>query len=69
MQFDLRFPIGLLFVTFGVILTIYGFVTPDALYQKSLEININLIWGIVMLLFGGIMLGLALARRRKGAAS
>jgi len=69
MQFDLRLPIGLLFVAFGVMLTIYGLVTPEALYQRSLGLNINLIWGIVMLLFGGIMLGLALARRRKGADS
>jgi len=69
MQFDLRFPIGLLFAAFGVMLTIYGLVTPEVLYQKSLGVNINLIWGIVMLIFGGIMLGLALADRRKGADS
>jgi len=69
MQFDLRLPIGLLFAAFGVMLTIYGLVTPEAVYQKSLGVNINLIWGIVMLVFGGIMLGLALARRSKGAAS
>ncbi|MDR2697378.1 MAG: hypothetical protein LBB40_02760 [Holophagales bacterium] len=69
MQFDLRFPIGLLFIGFGVTLTIFGLVTPEDMYLISLGINVNLVWGIVMLVFGGIMLGLALARKRKGAAS
>jgi hypothetical protein len=68
MQFDLRFPIGLLFTAFGVMLAIFGLATPEAMYLRSLGVNINLVWGIVMFVFGGIMLTLALARRRKGAA-
>ncbi|MDR0499303.1 MAG: hypothetical protein LBH03_06195 [Holophagales bacterium] len=67
MRFDLRFPIGLLFVVFGVILAIYGLVTPETMYVRSLGLNINLVWGIVMLIFGGIMLGLLLVRKRERA--
>jgi len=69
MGLDLRLPIGLLFAMFGVILAIYGLVTPESMYVRSLGLNVNLIWGLAMLLFGGVMLGLALASRRKGADS
>jgi len=60
MNFDLRIPVGLMFAIFGAILTIFGAVTGGSdMYQKSLGININLVWGVVMLLFGVIMLILA----------
>lgn len=50
---DLRLPIGIIFSIYGVILVGYGFVTRgSAIYEKSLGININLIWGIVLLIFG-----------------
>ena len=55
MSFDLRLPIGALFVLFGVILAGDGLVAG----RLVLGININLWWGLVMLLFGGLMLGLA----------
>ena len=56
MRLDVRFPIGLLFTIFGVILTLFGLLSNPALYQRSLGININLGWGIIMLVFGLIML-------------
>ncbi|BCU77735.1 hypothetical protein [Luteolibacter sp. LG18] len=61
MNFDLRLPIGLLFSLFGVILTGYGFATKGntELYAKSLGKNMNLEWGLVLLVFGVIMLLLA----------
>jgi hypothetical protein len=60
MNFDLRLPIGIMFSTFGLILTIFGAVSDKAIYQEhSLGININLIWGIVLLVFGVSMLFLA----------
>ena len=64
MNFDLRLPIGLMFTLFGGILAIFGALSDPKIYEKSLGININLIWGIVMLVFGLLMFGLAL----KGAA-
>ena len=58
MGLDIRWPIGLMFSLVGVLLAIYGFVTGcDAeMYQRSLDININLIWGVVLLVFGLAML-------------
>ena len=60
MNFDLRLPIGILFSLFGLILTVYGVITKGSeIYQKSLGINMNINWGIVLLVFGGFMLFLA----------
>jgi len=61
MNFDLRYPIGIMFSLFGIILTIFGLATGgNEMYTThSLGININLIWGLVLLAFGGLMLFLA----------
>ncbi len=58
MGLDIKFPIGLMFTIFGVILTIQGiFTTGDmVLYEKSLNINVNLWSGLFMLVFGSLML-------------
>ena len=61
MGLDIRLPIGSLFSIFGVLLIAYGAMSDPAIYQRSLGININLAWGIIMLVFGGVML--ALGRR------
>jgi putative Mn2+ efflux pump MntP len=66
MNFDLRLPIGIMFSVFGLILTIFGAISDKAIYQEhSLGININLIWGIVLLVFGLFMLFLALKGGKK----
>jgi hypothetical protein len=61
MGLDIRWPIGLMFTLIGALLTGYGaFTGSDAeMYKRSLGINIDLIWGIVLLLFGLAMLVLA----------
>jgi len=58
---DLRLPIGGLFVVLGVILGIFGVMTNGdvAMYERSGGMNINLIWGGVMLGFGALFLVLA----------
>jgi hypothetical protein len=62
---DLRLPIGLVFSIYGIILTIYGIVTNGAaMYTKSLGINVNTSWGIVLLVFGSMMLLFALRGRK-----
>ena len=60
MDFDLRLPIGGLFVLFGVILTGDGLFA----HRLVLGINVNLWWGLVMLLFGALMLGFAVASKK-----
>lgn len=53
---DLRLPIGILFTIYGVMLVGYGLFTQDsAIYQKSLGLNINIGWGVVLLIFGLLM--------------
>jgi hypothetical protein len=63
MNFDLRFPIGLLFTLFGLLLAGYGLLGNPAIYERSLGINVNLWWGGFLLAFGLLMLFLS----RKGS--
>jgi hypothetical protein len=64
MNFDLRFPIGLMFGFYGLVLVIYGIVTNgSSVYQRSLGLNVNLIWGAPMFAFGALLFILALRKR------
>ncbi len=63
MNFDLRFPLGLIFTLFGGILTGYGLLSDPAIYARSLGYNVNLDWGALVLAFGLAMLWLALRAR------
>lgn len=66
MNFDLRLPIGILFSAYGAILTTYGIITYGSeIYKKSLGANINLYWGVVLLVFGLLMLIFAILGRDK----
>jgi hypothetical protein len=65
MGIDIRLPIGILFSLLGVILTAYGSLVDTSRYRQSLDMNINLIWGIALLVFGLVMFLLG----RKGARS
>jgi hypothetical protein len=64
---DLRLPIGGLFVVLGVILGAYGIMTngDTAMYERSAGVNINLVWGGVMLAFGALFLALAQRAARR----
>ena len=66
MPLDIRVPIGLMFVIIGALLVAFGLLSPAALYQRSLGYNLNLWWGLVLLLFGGVMF--ALGRRARAVA-
>jgi hypothetical protein len=66
MGLDIRWPIGLMFTLIGALLAVYGLVTGSnaELYKSSLGININLIWGAVLLVFGVLMLLGAISGRK-----
>ena len=70
MKMDLRLPIGLMFGAFGVMLTLFGLVSDRSIYQRSLGINVNLWWGLVLLAFGLVMLfyGIRGERRKRATA-
>ncbi len=59
MFLDIRIPIGLLFLTIGLLLAGYGLFSDPAIYNQSLGINVNFYWGGVLLAFGVVMLILA----------
>jgi sulfite exporter TauE/SafE len=63
---DIRIPIGLMFSIIGVIISIVGMVTmsDSAMYEKSLGVNVNLIMGVLMLIFGLIMLFFAFRKKK-----
>ena len=57
MGLDIRWPIGLMFTLIGLMLTGYGAASRANSVTKidGQDININLIWGIVLLIFGVLM--------------
>lgn len=64
---DLRLPIGGLFTILGLLVGGYGLATNgDAvLYERSVGVNINLWWGLVMLVVGVLLLVLGLRATRE----
>jgi hypothetical protein len=69
MSLDVRFPIGGMFSIVGALLVIYGALSDPAIYTKSLGINVNLWWGLVLLVFGAVMLGFAYRAYRRTESS
>jgi membrane-bound ClpP family serine protease len=62
MDVDIRFPIGLLFTILGIILLLFGVITTgnQELYACSLGKNVNFWTGLLMIVFGGLMLTFSL---------
>ncbi len=56
MGWDIRLPIGGLFTVLGILLAGYGLFGSKDIYERSLGININLAWGMAMLVFGVLMI-------------
>ena len=64
MKLDLRLPIGLMFSIIGALLVVFGLMSDPEIYQRSLGVNVNLWWGLVLVVFGLVMLWLV----RRGTA-
>jgi cytochrome c biogenesis protein CcdA len=64
---DIRIPIGLMFTVLGILISIFGLFTTSnvEMYQRSLGINVNLVMGLLMLLFGLIMLFFAFRKKKE----
>lgn len=56
MGLDVRIPLGLMFLITGGLMAVYGvFTRGSAIYDKSLGIDVNLIWGALMFVFGLVL--------------
>jgi hypothetical protein len=66
MNLDIRLPLGLMFGLMGLILAGYGLASGDRAMAGGEVINLNLWWGLVLLVFGGGMLFLARRSIQKG---
>ena len=69
MGLDLRLPIGMMFGLIGLLLVGIGLCTGPE--KKSLDMNINLWWGLVLIVFSAYMLLTArhAANKAKAAAA
>jgi hypothetical protein len=69
MGLDIRIPLGLMFLVTGGLMAVYGlFTRGSAIYEKSLDMNINLIWGGLMFIFGLVMYIMGRRPRRLAAS-
>jgi hypothetical protein len=65
MGLDIRLSIGLMFGILGVLLAGFGLFGDKSIYERSLGININLIWGTVLIGFSLILLWLGSRKGRR----
>ncbi len=67
MGLDVRVPVGLMLGIMGTLLLAYGLLGDQSIYARSLGLNINAIWGSVLLVAAAVFLILA-SRRPRAAA-
>ena len=66
MGLDIRWPIGIIFSIYGIVLMLYGVAADASIFQeKSLGVNIDVWWGLAMLVFGVFMGALAFRASRR----
>ena len=64
MPLDIRVPIGAMLGLMGLLLAGYGLFSDPAIYARSLNMNINLIWGGVLIITAAILLFLGTRKAR-----
>jgi H+/Cl- antiporter ClcA len=62
------FYIAAIVLVFGVTIALAGILTPGQQTEGDLGFNVNLWWGLVMVVSGCVILGLTLASPRRRAA-
>jgi hypothetical protein len=45
-----------MFTLIGAMLVVYGLISRPEIYERSFSMNVNLIWGVVLVVFGCSML-------------
>ena len=64
MPLDIRVPIGVMLGVMGTLLAGYGMFGDQAIYARSLGLNVNLIWGGALVVAAAILLFLGTRTRR-----
>ncbi len=67
MRLDVRWPLGALFTLLGLLLIGYGLAAGDA--ARTLGLDVDLWWGLVLTLFGSVTLLSAARSRRSSSGS
>jgi len=67
MGLDVRVPVGLMLGIMGALLLAYGLLGDQSIYARSLGLNINAIWGSVLVVVAAVLLILASRRPRASA--
>ncbi len=62
------FYIAAIVLIFGVALVLDGLIAPSQQIDSNMDFNVNLWWGLVMVVSGCVILGLSLASPRRRAA-
>lgn len=65
---DLTLPLGGLLGFYGIVLIIYGLLGGSKMAARAAGINVNLLWGIVILVLGVSFFLWSLRNRRRRAA-
>ena len=65
MPLDIRVPIGAMLGLMGLLLAGYGLFGDHAIYERSLGLNINLIWGSVLVVAAAVLLVLGTRKGRR----
>ena len=65
MPLDIRVPIGAMLGLMGLLLSGYGLFGDPAIYARSLGLNVNLIWGGVLVATGAVLLLLGTRKDRR----
>ena len=67
MPLDIRIPIGAMLGLMGTLLAGYGVLGDQSIYERSLGLNINVIWGSVLLAVAAVLVFLGTrGHTRKG---
>ncbi len=67
MPLDIRIPIGAMLGLMGALLAGYGVLGDQWIYERSLGLNINVIWGSVLLAVAAVLVFLGTrGHTRKG---
>jgi hypothetical protein len=65
MGLDIRVPVGLILLIIGLLMVIYGIGTlHSVIYARSMEMNLNILWGSVMAVVGAVIFIAGCCRQR-----